>query len=255
MKVVLMSGGLGTRLQEETTLKPKPMVEIGDLPILLHIMKIYAAHGFKEFIIACGYKGDVIMDYFQNYHYLKNGMTIDLAKGTITNHDHRPDDWVVHLVDTGTESQTGGRLKRLKSWIGNDTFMMTYGDGLSNVDLTKLLAFHKQHGKKATVTAVRPVARFGALTIEDGIVKQFSEKNQANEAWINGGFFVLEPSAIDYVDSDETIWEREPLERLAAEGELAAYKHDGFWQPMDTLREKRLLESLWESGNAPWKIW
>ena len=254
MKVVILSGGHGTRLQEETTLKPKPMVEIGEYPILLHIMRRYAAYGFKEFIIACGYKGEMIMDYFLNYHYLKNGMTIDLGKGTIKTRDERKEDWIVHLVDTGVTTQTGGRLKRLKNWIGDETFMMPYGDGLADIDLKKLLEFHKNHKRLATVTAVRPTARFGALRFEGDSVVEFSEKNQANEAWINGGYFVLEPKVLDMIDADETIWEREPLERLSSKGELQAYKHEGFWQPMDTLREKKLLETLWESGDAPWKI-
>ncbi len=255
MKVVILCGGYGTRIQEESAVKPKPMVEIGEYPIMLHIMKCYAAYGFKEFIIACGYRGEMVMDYFLNYHYLKNGMTIDLGKGTIKSRNDHKEDWVVHLVDTGIATQTGGRLKRLKEWIGDETFMMTYGDGLANVDLKALLAFHKKNKALATVTAVRPTARFGALVLKDNLVSRFSEKNQANEAWINGGFFVLEPEVLDTIKEDSIIWEREPLEMLAKKKQLAAYKHEGFWQPMDTLREKKLLESLWESGSAPWKVW
>ena len=255
MKVIILSGGYGSRLQEETMLKPKPMVDIGEHPILLHILKYYASFNLKEFIIACGYKGETILNYFLNYHYLKNGTTIDLARGTIHTRDERTEDWIVHLVDTGVDTQTGGRLKRLKEWIGNETFMMTYGDGLANINLEELLSFHRAHKRLATVTAVRPTARFGALIIENDTVMQFSEKNQASEAWINGGYFVLEPGVLDMIDEDETIWEREPLERLAADRQLMTYKHEGFWQPMDTLREKKLLESLWESDTAPWKVW
>ncbi len=254
MKVVILSGGYGTRLQEETILKPKPMVEIGEYPILMHIMRSYAAYGFKEFIIACGYKGEMIMNYFLNYHYLKNGLTINLAQGTIETHKDRRDDWIVHLVDTGIHTQTGGRLKRLADWIGNETFMMTYGDGVANIDLSALLAFHKKHKKLATMSAVRPVARFGGLISEGDKVIEFVEKPQTGEGWINGGFFVLEPEVLSFIEKDETIWERGPLENLAKKGELMSYKHDGFWQPMDTLREKKLLESMWESGTAPWKV-
>ncbi len=255
MKVVILSGGYGTRLQEETTVKPKPMVDIGEYPILMHIMKGYAHAGFKEFVVACGYKGEMIMNYFLNYHYLKNGLTINLAKGSIDTHRSQSDDMVVHLIDTGITTQTGGRMKRLKEWVGNEPFMMTYGDGLSNIDLKKLLEFHTSHGKLATVTAVHPTARFGGLMIEGDRVKEFIEKPQTGDGWINGGFFVLDPKVLDYIEGDDTIWERGPLERLASEGQLMTFKHDGFWQPMDTLREKKLLETLWESGNAPWKTW
>ena len=254
-KVVIMAGGLGTRLQEETTLKPKPMVEIGEFPMLMHIMKVYAAHGFKEFVVALGYKGEMIMEYFMNHYYLKNGLTVNLGENSISSHGTKSDDLVVHLIDTGLNTQTGGRLKRLKKWIGDETFMMTYGDGVGNIDIKELVAFHKKHKKLATVTAVRPPARFGSLHIENGIVRQFSEKSQADSGWINGGFFVLEPEVLKLIDGDETLWERDPLEKLAKKKELAAFKHEGFWQPMDTMREVRLLQSLWESGKAPWKIW
>lgn len=254
MKVVVMAGGYGTRLQEETVQKPKPMVDIGEYPMLMHIMKYYASFDFSEFVVACGYRGELVMDYFLNYHYLRNGLTIDMANGSIETHDdERSDRMKVHVVDTGLATQTGGRLRRLQSWLQDGTFMMTYGDGLCDVDLNALLAFHRSHGKIATVTAVHPVARFGALELDGDRVREFTEKSQAKEGWINGGYFVLEPEAIRYIDGDEIIWEREPLERLAAEGQLMAYRHEGNWQPMDTLRDKKYLESLWASGDAFWK--
>lgn len=255
VKTVILAGGFGSRLAEETVVRPKPMVEIGGKPILWHIMKIYSSYGFSEFIIALGYKGEVIKEYFLNFYALNNDLTIDLSTGQTVIHDGNQPHWKVHLVDTGLRTQTGGRLKRLAPWIGRETFMMTYGDGVADIDIRRLVEFHRSHGKLATVTAVRPPARFGGLSFDGDLVVRFVEKPQAGEGWINGGFFVLEPGVLDYIEGDETVWEREPLERLAADGQLVAYKHEGFWQPMDTLREKQLLEALWESGKAPWKVW
>jgi glucose-1-phosphate cytidylyltransferase len=255
MKVVILCGGLGTRLSEETELKPKPMVEIGERPILWHILKHYAHYGFNEFALALGYKGEIIKRFFLEHYYLSSSLSVQLAKGQATAHDKDREDWLVHLVDTGSQTQTGGRLKRLASLIGQETFMMTYGDGVSNVDLKRLLEFHRSHKKLATVTAVRPPARFGGLVFDGDLIKEFTEKPQVGEGWINGGFFVFEPQVFDYLGGDETILEREPLERLAKAGQLVAYRHDNFWQCMDTLRDTRLLESLWQSGKAPWKVW
>ncbi|MFZ5816092.1 MAG: glucose-1-phosphate cytidylyltransferase [Bacillota bacterium] len=256
MKTVILAGGLGTRLSEETSLRPKPMVEIGGKPILWHIMNIYSAFGYEEFVLALGYKGEIIKDYFRNFYALNNDLTVDLGSGEVQVHHGRQPSWRVHLVDTGIHTQTGGRVKRLQSWVGDATFMLTYGDGVADVNLKQLVAFHKAHGKLATVTAVRPPARFGGLQFDGDRVAAFTEKPQTGEGWINGGFFVLEPGIFDYItEGDDSIWERGPLERLAADGQLMAFRHDGFWQPMDTLREKRLLESLWESGQAPWKVW
>jgi len=255
MKTVILAGGLGTRLAEETELTPKPMVEIGGSPILWHIMKIYSACGFNEFVVALGYKGATIKNWFLNYQYLVSDLTIGFRNGTVDMHDGDKEDWLVHLVDTGLHPQTGGRLKRLESWIRDGTFMMTYGDGVADVDVGKLLEFHRGHGKLATVTAVRPPARFGGLSFEGDHVTHFLEKPQIGEGWINGGFFVLEPQVLDYIDGDDTAFEREPLERLAEDGQLVAHRHDGFWQCMDTLRDVRLLESLWQSGDVPWRIW
>jgi glucose-1-phosphate cytidylyltransferase len=255
MKIVILAGGLGTRLQEETTAKPKPMVEIGGQPNLWHIMKGYAAHGFKEFVVALGYKSEVIKDYFLNYRHRASSLTIRLHSGEATIHDGDCEDWTVHLLDTGLHTQTGGRIKRAAKFIGNEPFMLTYGDGLSNLDLNCLLAFHRRQGCLATVTAVRPPARFGGLSIDGDLVTHFEEKPQIGEGWINGGFFVLEPEVADYIDGDDTIFERGPLERLGKDRQLVAYQHDSFWQCMDTLRDVRLLESLWESGKAPWKVW
>lgn len=253
MKVVILAGGMGTRLQEETVVKPKPMVEIGGRPILWHIMKIYAHYGYTEFIIALGYRGEVIKNYFLNYYYLRNDFTIHLANGRIEVHNEGHEDWLVHLVDTGLHTQTGGRLKRLVSWLGSQPFMMTYGDGVADINIRELVNFHRRHGRLATVTAVRPPARFGGLHFQgDNQVAHFEEKPQIGEGWINGGFFVLEPEVLNYIEGDEAIFERGPLERLAAEGQLMAYRHEGFWQCMDTMRDLRLLESLWESGEAPW---
>jgi glucose-1-phosphate cytidylyltransferase len=255
VKVVILAGGFGSRLAEETDSKPKPMTEIGGHPMLWHIMKIYAAQGFNEFIIALGYKGEVIKRFFLDYQHLNADLSISLETGQVTVHNRVRDSWTVHLVDTGLMTITGGRIKRLASWLGNETFMLTYGDGVADIDLAALLAFHCQHGKLATVTAVPPAARFGSLSFDGDQVNRFTEKPNAGEGWISGGFFVLEPGIVDYIDGDATHWEREPLERLARDGELVAYRHEGFWQSMDTLRDVRLLNALWESGTAPWKQW
>ena len=257
MKAVILAGGLGSRLSEETVVKPKPMVEIGGKPILWHILNIYAAGGIQDFVIALGYRAEVIKEYFVNFYALNNSISVDLGSGATTVHrGPNGPSWRLDLVDTGLATQTGGRLKRAGEWLGKDeTFMATYGDGVSDIDVSRLLAFHKSHGRLATVTTVRPPARFGQIHIEESRVDRFSEKPQTGEGWINGGFFVLQKKALDYIDGDETLWEREPMERLAADGQLMAYQHEGFWQPMDTLREKRLLEDLWASGKAPWKVW
>jgi glucose-1-phosphate cytidylyltransferase len=256
MKTVILAGGLGSRLAEETVVRPKPMVEIGGKPILWHLMNIYACHGFDEFVIALGYRGEFIKEYFLNFYALNNDITIDLAKGATTVHHGRQPHWKVHLVDTGVTTQTGGRVKRIGEWLGSDrTFMMTYGDGLANVDLRALVRFHESHGRLATVTTVRPPARFGGIVFDGSRVSEFTEKPQTGEGWVNGGFFVLDRDVLSYIDGDATLWERDPLERLAADGQLMAYRHEGFWQPMDTLRERRLLEDLWSTGQAPWKVW
>ena len=255
MKVVILAGGYGTRLAEETTVVPKPMVEIGGRPMLWHIMKMYATQGFDEFVIALGYKGEVIKRYFVDFQTLDGILTVDLGTRKITPHGRPAGDWKIHLIETGLDTRTGGRLLRLKDWLKGESFMLTYGDGVADVDLRALAAFHRAHGRLATVTAVRPPARFGGLVFDGDFVAEFTEKPQVGEGWINGGFFVLEPQVLDYIDGDETIWERDPLERLAAEGQLAAYRHDGFWQPMDTLRDVRYLNELWESGEVPWKMW
>lgn len=255
MKVCILAGGLGSRLAEETTVKPKPMVEVGGYPILWHIMKSYAAFGFKEFVIALGYKGEIIKDYFINYKLRSRNLTISLATGDITVHEGDSPDWTVHLLDTGLETQTGGRVRQLAQYVGNETFMLTYGDGLCSVDSRQVLEFHRQQHKLATVTAVRQPARFGSIAVDANLVRSFEEKPPSGEGWINGGFFVLEPAVADYIADDRTLWEREPMEQLAADGQLAAFRHGGFWQCMDTLRDKRLLEELWESGDAPWKVW
>ena len=261
MKVGILAGGLGTRLSEETVEKPKPMVDIGGKPILWHIMKLYSAYGFNDFAIGLGYKGEVIKRYMVDYISLSSDLTVDFRNGKVTQHNDSTPDWSVELIDTGLLTMTGGRIKRLIPYMGNETFMMTWGDGVSTIDLNALVAFHKSHGKLATLTAVRPPARFGHLGFngqhnEHGAqIVRFDEKPQAAEGWINGAFFVLEPEVYDYIEGDETMFEREPLERLAAEGQLMAYKHEGFWQCMDTLRDKRLLDSLWDSGEDPWKLW
>ncbi|RJX31013.1 MAG: glucose-1-phosphate cytidylyltransferase [Oxalobacter sp.] len=254
MKVVILCGGLGTRLAEETQVKPKPMVEIGGRPILWHIMKIYERYGHLDFLLALGYKGEVIKDYFLNYHAHQSDLSVRLKTGDVEYGAPTSEDWRVGLISTGAASMTGGRLLRLKPHLKNQgTFMLTYGDGVSNVDIKELLAFHRSHGKMATVTAVRPPARFGDLAIEGGKVMRFAEKPQAGEGWINGGFFVFEAGVFDYLESDATVLEREPLERLAADGQLMAYHHSGYWQSMDTLRDKQALEEQWASGAAPWK--
>lgn len=255
MKVAILAGGLGTRLSEETTIKPKPMVEVGGKPILWHIMNIYAAYGFKEFVIALGYKGEIVKDYFLNYHYHSHSLTIQLKTGGVISHHRDGDDWTVHLLDTGNDTETGGRVKQLAQFIGHEPFMLTYGDGVSNVNISNLLDFHRKHKKLATLTAVRPPARFGQLIFNDDHVVRFEEKSQMAEGWINGGFFVLQPEIVNYIEGNYTYWEREPLEQLCAEGQLAAYRHDDFWQCMDTMRDKKLLEGLWQDGSAPWRIW
>jgi glucose-1-phosphate cytidylyltransferase len=258
MKTVILAGGFGTRLSEETSARPKPMVEIGGRPMLWHIMKMYGAAGFCEFILALGFKSEVIQSYVREYARQRNlqspgdgGDGSDLVRV----HEGEREDWLVHLVDTGLETQTGGRLKRLAAWLNDGTFMMTYGDGVAEVDLPALLAFHRAHGKLATVTAVRPPARFGALVLDGAAVASFSEKPQGGEGWINGGFFVLEPGVFDYLPGDETVFERDALEPLAREGQLMAFRHEGFWQCMDTLRDVRLLNGLWDQNRAPWAVW
>jgi glucose-1-phosphate cytidylyltransferase len=255
MKVVVLAGGLGTRLAEETEVKPKPMVEIAERPILWHIMKHYAYYGFKEFIIALGYKGEVIKRYFLDYYMLDGSMTIDFSKDSVETYDKEDRDWIVHLKDTGQGTDTGGRIKRLEPFLKDGTFMATYGDGVSNVDLPDLLRFHRSHGRIATVTAVRPPSRFGGLTFDGDLVAEFVEKPQIGEGWINGGFFVFEPEFFDYLEGDHSILEIDALEQIAADRQLAAYRHGHFWQCMDTLRDKRLLESLWQKGEPPWRVW
>jgi glucose-1-phosphate cytidylyltransferase len=256
MKTVLLAGGLGTRLSEETTVVPKPMIEIGGRPLLWHIMSIYATQGFDEFVVALGYKGELIKDYFLEFRARNSDITLKVGSGNVTLHSPPVADWTVHLVDTGPTTGTGGRVKRAGHWLtGEQTFFLTYGDGVADVDLRALLAFHRAHGKLATVTAVRPPGRFGSLALAGDRVSAFAEKPQTGEGWINGGFFVLERGALDTIAGDETTWELEPLETLARRGELMAFRHEGFWQPMDTLRDKRHLEELWASGRAPWKIW
>jgi glucose-1-phosphate cytidylyltransferase len=253
MKAVILAGGFGSRLSEETTNKPKPMVEIGGRPILWHIMNIFGAHDVSEFVIALGYKGEVVKQYFLNLYALNSDLTIDLRTGRQTTYEGPQPDWRVHLVHTGHGTQTGGRVKRLRKWLADDeTFMLTYGDGVADVNVTELLAFHKSHGRLATVTTVKPPARFGRIGFDRDQVTTFAEKPEESEGWINGGFFVLNAGALDYIDGDETIWEREPIERLAHDGQLMAYRHSGFWSCMDTLKEKNMLEELWASGNAPW---
>ena len=252
MKVAILAGGKGSRLAEETILKPKPMVEVGGKPLLWHIMRQYARFGFRDFVIALGYKGADIKQYFLNYHLLHSDVTVRLSTGQVSAQDGELEDWTVRLVDTGLETQTGGRIKRLAGAVGSGTFLLTYGDGIADVDLLALLAFHREQGRLATVTAVRPPSRFGGLSIERDVVEEFVEKPQIGEGWINGGFFVLEPKALDYIDGDETMFEREPLERLAKDGQLAAYRHQGFWQCVDTPRDLRLLEERWRSNHAGW---
>jgi len=255
MKVVILAGGLGSRLSEETQLRPKPMVEIGGRPILWHIMKIYAAHGLKDFIVCLGFKGYVIKEYFANYILHRSNVTFDLAKNSMELHDCRAEDWRVTLVDTGAATETGGRIKRVSDYLNEDTFCLTYGDGVGDVNIARLLQFHNEDGCLATVTAIQPPGRFGALRLSGDRVEGFQEKPIGDGGWINGGFFVLNRKVIDLIQDDSTIWEKEPLQQLARNGQLAAYKHGGFWQPMDTLRDKNRLEELWASGQAPWKVW
>ena len=256
MKVVILAGGLGTRLSEETVLKPKPMVEIGGKPILWHIMKIYSSHGFNDFVICLGYKGYVIKEYFANYFLHQSDVTFDVKNNTMQIHDSQAEPWKVTLVDTGINTMTGGRIKRIKDYIDNQPFLLTYGDGVGNVDIKKLVAFHNENNKLLSVTAVQPSGRFGALQIEQNQqVSSFLEKPQGDGAWINGGFFVCQPEVIDYLENDQTTFEKEPLENLAKDNQMVAFKHEGFWKPMDTLRDKHELESMWENNKAPWKNW
>ena len=256
MKVGILAGGHGTRLAEETEIKPKPMVEIGGRPILWHIMMHYSCFGYRDFVVALGYKGEVIKRYMVDYCSLHSNLTVNLKAGRVDLHDTDSiQDWTINLIDTGLNTMTGGRIKRLQPYMGNETFMLTWGDGVSTVDLDRLLAFHRAHGRLITMTAVRPPARYGHMEFDGDRIREFTEKPQTAEGWINGAFFVAEPQVFDYIDGDDTQFEKEPLERLAADGELMAYKHDGFWQCMDTLRDKYVLEKLWESGQAPWKSW
>lgn len=257
MKVVILAGGHGTRISEESGVRPKPMVEIGSKPILWHIMKIYAAHGLNEFIICCGYKSHVIKDYFANYNLYHADLTFDFTTNSIMTHRNGSEPWKVTLVETGETSMTGGRLKRAAPYIGHETFLATYGDGVANIDIGKLIAFHRSQKTLATMTAVQPPGRFGAFTLSSGQTKisSFREKPKGDGVWINGGYFVLQPGIFNYIDNDEAVWEQEPLRRLAQDGQLAAYVHDDFWHPMDTLRDKHVLENLWQTEKAPWKMW
>ncbi len=256
MKAVILAGGLGTRISEESHLRPKPMIEIGGMPILWHILKIYSAHGVNEFVICCGYKGYIIKEYFANYFLHMSDVTFDMTRNRMEIHQEHAEPWRVTLVDTGANTQTGGRLKRVADYVRNeDVFCFTYGDGVADVDVSALISAHRSNGKLATVTAVQPPGRYGAIQIDCGQVTQFVEKPRGDGGLINGGFFVLSPKVLDYIEGDDTAWELSPLERLASEGELSAFEHKGFWQPMDTLREKNLLEALWQSGSAPWKVW
>lgn len=256
MKVVILAGGLGTRISEETHLKPKPMVEIGGKPILWHIMKTYSSHGLNDFVICCGYRGYLIKEYFANYFLHMSDVTIDLSDNGMRVHNQKAEPWRVTLIDTGDDTQTGGRLKRVSAFLEDETaFCFTYGDGIGDVDIRGSIEFHQSHGKLATVTAVKPPGRFGALALDHALVTSFQEKPDGDGAWINGGFFVLSPKVLDYIDGDSTIWERGPMERLASESQFMAFFHDGFWQPMDTMRDKAHLDALWDSGSAPWKVW
>lgn len=257
MKAVILAGGYGTRISEESSLRPKPMVEIGAYPILWHIMKIYSAHGINDFIICCGYKGYVIKEYFANYFLHQSDVTFDIKNNQMEVLHNKGEPWKVTLIDTGEKTMTGGRLKRVREYIGNETFCMTYGDGVSDINISELVDFHKEQKVLGTLTAVQPPGRFGAFSLEKGASKvpSFKEKPKGDGAWINGGFFVLEPQVLDIIAGDETVWEQEPMESLARTGKLAAFKHTGFWQPMDTLRDKHVLEELWESGTAPWQVW
>ena len=255
MKAVLLAGGLGTRISEESHLRPKPMIEIGGMPVLWHILKIYAHHGINEFIICLGYKGYIIKEYFANYFLHMSDVTFDMSANALEVHQRNAEPWRVTLVDTGAETQTGGRLKRVASYLNGETFFFTYGDGVADIDIAAELAFHREKGLLATMCAAQPPGRFGAIDIDGNRITRFEEKPAGDGTWINGGFFVLEPGVLELIDDDATIWERTPLERLARDGQLSAYKHRGFWQPMDTLRDKNKLEELWHSGRAPWKVW
>ena len=256
MKAIILAGGMGTRLSEETVLRPKPMIEIGGKPILWHIMKLYSAHGVNDFVICCGYRGYIIKEYFANYFLHMSDVTFDMSKNTMEVHDRKAEPWKVTLVDTGDDTMTGGRLKRVAQYVQReDAFCFTYGDGVSDVDVSAQIKFHKKHGKQATITAVQPPGRYGALKLDGETVTGFLEKPRGESGWINGGFFVLSPKVIDLIEADHTSWEAEPLTTLAKSGQLMAYEHTGFWQPMDTLREKNQLEKLWDSGKAPWKVW
>lgn len=254
MKAVILAGGLGTRISEESTTRPKPMIEIGGKPILWHILKIYSAHGINDFVICCGYKGYLIKEYFANYFLHMSDVTIDLSKNAIEVHQKKAEPWKITLVDTGENTQTGGRIKRIADYVDDD-FCMTYGDGVGSIDINAAVTFHREHGKLATMTAVQPPGRFGALEFDGNSIKSFMEKPQGDGGWINGGFFVLNPKVLNLIEGDQTLWEKQPLESLAKEGQLEAYFHEGFWQPMDTLRDKNHLEELWASGKAPWKSW
>lgn len=255
MKAVILAGGLGTRLSEETSTRPKPAVEIGGRPIIWHIMKIYSAAGVNDFVICLGYKGYILKEYFANYFLHMADVTVDIGANTVSVHESRAERWRITLVDTGNDVMTGGRVKRVAEHIGDEDFCLTYGDGVADVDVAKLLEFHKSHGRYATVTAVRPPGRFGALALDGDSVEGFIEKPLGDGSWINGGFFVCSPKVIDRIADDSTVWESEPLESLARDGQLSAFRHEGFWQPMDTLRDKQLLETLWDEGRAPWKVW
>jgi glucose-1-phosphate cytidylyltransferase len=257
MKVVILAGGFGTRISEESGIKPKPMIEIGHKPILWHIMKIYGAHGVTDFVICCGYRGYLIKEYFASYFLHRSDVTFDLRENQMHVHQNHVEPWRVTLVDTGDNSMTGGRLKRVKDYLDRETFCLTYGDGVSDVNIREVIEFHRRQSGLGTLTAVQPPGRFGAFTLDRGqsTISSFREKPSGDGAWVNGGFFVLEPKVLDYIAGDETVWEREPMEQLAQEGQLSAYKHSGFWQPMDTLRDKMYLEDLWAKGQAPWKVW
>lgn len=256
MKAVILAGGMGTRISEETSIRPKPMIEIGGKPILWHILKIYSAHGINDFVICLGYKGYVIKEYFANYFLHMSDVTFDMSENRMEVHQKHAEPWKVTLVDTGEQTMTGGRIRRILPYVRNDdAFCLTYGDGVSSVDIKKLVEFHRSHGALATLTGVQPPGRFGALGLRGSSIAAFQEKPNGDGAWINGGFFVCSPKVIDRISDDTTVWEREPVESLAQDGQIHAYLHDGFWQPMDTLRDKQLLEELWQSGNAPWKVW
>ncbi len=257
MKAVILAGGFGTRISEESGVKPKPMVEVGGRPILWHILKIYSSHGINDFIVCLGYKGEAIKDYFARYYLHASNVTFDMQRNEMHVHQNRAEPWRVTLIDTGVDTMTGGRLRRAREYVGNETFCMTYGDGVSDIDIRQLVRFHKEQNTLATLTAAQPPGRFGAFTLQQGQnrVETFMEKPQGDGAWVNSGFFVLEPAVMNYIDDDTVVWEREPLQRLAHEGQLSAYRHQGFWQPMDTLRDKMVLENLWQSEKPPWKVW